>query len=654
MTAPIDAAALLARLERYGIERIEQALLCLPSGFTDFTTTSPLGDALPTNEGATTPRLFSVVASERATIHDGAKTRIVLAATDGLQSVRIVIFVVGGVDVSYWKSLNIGERLFLFGSLQMWEGRLQITGPTPIPHRLVGAVRPEYTGRRGVVSAKVVRAAVELALHDIPATVRYVVGRLRLSEAQIIKRARLTTPSLAALLRAVHCPRNIRQAEAAMSEVRRLGAFGVVWAAQTMRQRSPCPAAVVAVSVADIQALVARLPKKLTIDQRRAIRDICADLNAPHPMRRVLSGDVGCGKTFAYMLPALAAQMRGALVAVLTPNSLLVGQFVQECREIFGDECPVVGVTGASRKTLDLGGNPILVGTTALLDRLRKQNLTPAFLVVDEQQKFSVEQKAALAVPESNLLEATATPIPRTTALVTHGSMDVSVIRSCPVAKNITSHVVERKDAARLFTHTRKVLGASGQVAVVYPIVENAKQARKSVVAAFERWNAEFPDQVGLVYGGMRDAEKHETIRRLKAGELAVCVCTIVIELGLTMPSLKSVVVVHAERYGVSQLHQLRGRVARLGGNGYFFMFLPKTVGAKTMARLRLVEGTNDGFLLAEQDAKMRGYGDLTADAERQHGTSRSMLFFGMELCPDDIAQFAEMPTLDPSRRKVA
>jgi len=654
MSEPLDAAALLAKLERIGIERIEQALLWLPSGFTDFTTSSSLGDASPAGGGASAPRLFSVMVSEQATIHHGEKVRIVLSAADGLLSVRIVIFVRAGVDVPYWKSLNIGERLFLFGSLQMWEGRLQMTGPEPIPHRLVGAVRPEYAGRRGVVSAKVVRAAVELALHDIPATVRYLAGQLRLSDAQIIKRARLTTPSLAALLRAVHCPRSIRQAEVAMSEARRLGAFGVVWAAQTLRQRSPCPAAVVAVSVADIQALVARLPKKLTLDQRRAIRDICADLNAPHPMRRVLSGDVGCGKTFAYMLPALAAQMRGALVAVLTPNSLLVEQFVQECREIFGDACPVVGVTGGSRKKLDLAGNPVVVGTTALLDQLRKQNLAPAFLVVDEQQKFSVEQKAVLAVPETNLLEATATPIPRTTALVTHASMDVSIIRSCPVAKNIASHVVERKDAARLFAHTRRVLDAGGQVAVVYPIVRDIKQEQKSVMAAFERWNGEFPHQVGLVYGGMKDAEKHETIRRLKAGELAVCVCTTVIELGLTMPSLKSVVVVHAERYGVSQLHQLRGRVARLGGNGYFFMFLPKAVGVDTMARLRLVESTNDGFLLAERDAAMRGYGDLKENAERQHGTSRSMLFFGMELCPDDIAQFAEMPTLDPSRRKVA
>lgn len=634
---------LLSKLSRLGLEAIEQALLCVPRGYIDYSVVSSLRDAMPRDGVAGENRLFSLIVSESAQIHQETKARIVLAATDGLFSVRIVIFMVAGVDIGYWKSLPIGKRIHLHGMLQSWAGQLQMTGPTPIPAELVGTVRPCYLGRRGVVSADAIRLAVDYALDDIPATVRYLTGRLDLPEAGIIERAKLVTPSLQSLLLALHRPQSLVQAEAAMTAVRRLAAFGVVWAAKKLRQRPPCPESVVPVSAPDIRALVARLPKTLTDDQRRAIRDICADLNRPFPMRRVLSGDVGCGKTFAYMLPALAAQKSGALVVVLTANSLLVGQFVQECQEIFGDEFPVVGVTGASRKAIDLSNNPILVGTTALLDRLRKLNLTPALLVVDEQQKFSVDQKVALAVPQTNLLEATATAIPRTTALVTHGSMDVSIIRTCPVEKEIKSLIVDQKDGKRLFTHTREVIDRGGQAAVVYPIVDDPKQERASVMAAFKRWNAEFPDQVGLIYGGMKDAEKHETIRRLKAGELAVCICTTVIELGLTMPSLKSVVVVHAERYGVSQLHQLRGRVARLGGKGYFFMYLPRAIGEDTMARLRLVESIGDGFLLAERDAEMRGYGDLSEDAERQHGTSRSLLFFGLDLRPDEIGQFAEV-----------
>lgn len=263
-----------------------------------------------------------------------------------------------------------------------------------------------------------------------------------------------------------------------------------------------------------------------------------------------------------------------------------------------------------------------------------------ALLVVDEQQKFSVSQKQAVVEACTNLLEVTATAIPRTTALVTHGGMNISILRDCPVSKNIQTRIVSATDAERLFAHTVKVLATGAQVAVVYPLVDDPEQEKRSVIAAYEMWSRRFPGRVGMVYGAMKEAEKNEVIRKLKDKELSVLVSSTVIEIGVTIPELKSLVVVNADRYGVSTLHQLRGRVARRGGTGYFFIYLPDKVKPEILARLQLLEQFKDGFSLAEHDAELRGYGDLTKEGDRQHGSSRSSLFVGIELAPSDIHQF--------------
>lgn len=250
---------------------------------------------------------------------------------------------------------------------------------------------------------------------------------------------------------------------------------------------------------------------------------------------------------------------------------------------------------------------------------------------------MSVSQKIELTGFASNYLQATATPIPRTTALITHGAMDVSVLKEMPVVKNITTHIVTAGERKRLFDHTRKVLASGGQIAIVYPIVNDDEQEKKSVVAAAVEWEKQFPGLVGMVHGQMKEAEKVAAVNGLKSGNQKIAVVSSVIEIGLTLPSLRSLIVVHAERYGTSTLHQLRGRVARLGGNGYFFLFLPETVAPETMQRLQLLVDHSDGFTLSEKDAELRGYGDLFEDAERQSGNSRSTIFRCVDLTPSEI-----------------
>lgn len=650
-TAPKPPAAtaddaLLAKLQRMGIDCWEQVLLCVPRRFLDYSDVSSLRDAMPQGKGniAGEPRLFSLHCLTPPKYIAEPRKRYQLKATDGAHTVAVTIFMVAGVDFDFWKGLKAGDHFYITASLQNWGGTIQTTNATLIHPDQVGKVLPVYSGKPGVVAAEAVQRAVRNALPSLDAAASYLISQFEgLTEREIIDLGRLAVPGLRTLLRALHEPESMEEGEAAVMQAKRLAAFGVVWAAKRAKQRrTPCEASRIPVTLDHIKALVPQLPWALTGDQKRAIRDICHDLANAHPMRRVLSGDVGSGKTYAYMLPAVAAQRLGALVCVLTPNSLLVDQLAGELARFFPD-VPVVRVTGGSSGAIDLSGNPLLIGTTALLDRLRKLGVTPAFTIVDEQHRFSVDQKTQLAAAETNLLEATATPIPRTTALVTHAGMDVSIIRESPVDKTIVSHIVGADDASRvrLRSHTRRVIDAGGQVAVVYPMVDDKEQERKSVIAEYERWAERFPGRVGLLHGRLKDKEKAEVIERLKSGELSICVTTTVIELGLTLPSLKSVVVVHAERYGVSQLHQLRGRVARHGGIGHFFMYLPEPVGDEARARLQLVEALHDGFALAERDAEVRGYGDFSGEhAERQHGASKT-LFFGLLLRPDDLQEVA-------------
>ena len=646
--ATIGAAAerhILDRLKRLGISAWHEPLLCLPKSFLDYSQVSTLKQALPTSDVLAAPQLFSLQVTEPAVIVSQPKKRLILNATDGTLLVKIVVFIVAGVDVPTWKDLAVGQRFHVRGVLQNWNGSLQMVGPTIIDPALIGTTVPVYEKRRGVVADGAIYDATRHALkHHLNESIKHLIDSFHgMSETDILRRARLKAPSVKVILLAAHSPVSEEEGLRGLAGLRRLAALSIVENARRLKLREPVPASVVKIPLALIAELAAKLPYPLTGDQKTAIREIVADMASPLPMRRVLSGDVGSGKTFCIMIPALATQRMGKRAVILTPNALLADQFVKECKEHFGDDTNVIAVTAATKK-LDLSGNPILVGTTALLTRLKGEP-APEFMAVDEEQKMSVTQKVELTGLASNYLQATATPIPRTTALITHGAMNVSIIKEMPVAKTITSLIVTAGEARRLFDHTRKVINSGGQVAIVYPIVNDEEQEKKSVVAAFAEWDRRFPGLVGMVHGQMKEAEKLEAVDKLKAGVLKIAIVSSVIEIGVTLPSLRSLIVVHAERYGTSTLHQLRGRVARRGGHGYFFMFLPQSISPETMQRLQLVVAHSDGFTLSEKDAEIRGYGDLFEDAERQSGNSRSTVFRCVDLTPTEVHLAAQTAT---------
>lgn len=630
---------LLLRLKRLGITSWQEPLLCLPKQYQDFSKVSTLKQALPKNDIVADTRLFNLLVSERATIIAHPKKRLFLTATDGMLSVKIVVFIHPGVDVQIWKALKVGDRVCIRGQLQNWNGRLQITGPVHMDATLIGTVHPEYFKRRGVVADGAIYEATRHALqHHLDDTIQFILKSFHgLSEQEILTRCHVRSRCLQSVLLAAHQPASLEEGEEAIKAMRRMAALSIVENARKLKQRDPLPSSIVPITDEIIDHFTSKLPYPLTEDQARTVREIIDDMASPLPMRRVLSGDVGTGKTLPIMIAALATQHLGKRAVILTPNGLLADQFVKECSELFGHEYPVTAVT-AGTKRLDTQNNPILVGTTALLSRLKNEP-PPALVCVDEEQKLSVTQKTQLMGISTNYLQATATPIPRTTALITHGAMDVSILKENPVKKKITTHIVNAGERVRLFQHVGRVIDAGGQVGIVYPLVKGEDGEKISVISAATEWEKKFPGLVGMIHGQMKDDEKIEAITKLKAGEHKICIASTSIEIGITLSSLRSLIVVHAERYGTSTLHQLRGRVARRGGSGNFFLFLPHAVSDEAMQRLSLLVEHTDGFKLSEMDAEMRGYGDLFEEAERQSGSSRSSIFKCVDLTPEELHQ---------------
>lgn len=336
------------------------------------------------------------------------------------------------------------------------------------------------------------------------------------------------------------------------------------------------------------------------------------------------------------MVPAVAAYQQGASVAIVAPGKLLVRQLAKELREYFPD-VPVTEFMAGAGAGASLPDEGIIIGTTAVTLAAEAAERTFDFVITDEQHKFSVAQRKVLLSLNSNLLESTATAIPRTVALVAMGGMDVSMLKECPVQKDIMSRIITRKKESGLFNFIKEQIKLGGQVAIIYPLVESEKTG-STVEAALARFAKTFGDRVGIIHGRQKGDAKDEAIRKMLSGEIDVLLSSTVIEVGLTLPSLKVMVVINPENFGASQLHQLRGRLARKGGKGYFFMFLKDNAKPKpeTLERLKLLVECSDGFELSAKDAQLRGAGEVFDELGNQSGATRS-IFYGIDLTYSDL-----------------
>ncbi|MGC8916329.1 MAG: ATP-dependent DNA helicase RecG [Thermoanaerobaculum sp.] len=394
---------------------------------------------------------------------------------------------------------------------------------------------------------------------------------------------------------------------------------------QSRAARARIPAPVCTVSDRERAWARAMLPFPLTGAQKRAVAEIVADLQKPTPMARLLQGDVGSGKTVVAALAALVVLASGLQVAFLAPTEVLAQQHAATLTRLFAPTpLPVLVLTGslpASEKervrTVLASGNPVLVvGTHALLEEaVAFPRLGLA--IVDEQHRFGTSQRQKLVEKGTSphLLVMTATPIPRSLALSLYGDLEVSVLDELPPGRKPVRTVIrERQALPKLLEFVRQEVAAGGRVYWVFPVIEESETLSVKALVAHERALARHLPGIacGTVHGRMRPEDRDRVMRAFASGEVAVLFATTVIEVGVDVPEATLMVIENPERFGLAQLHQLRGRVGRGPRRSYCVLLLGDEVNPEARRRLEFFAATTDGFAVAEEDFRLRGPGEFT------------------------------------------
>jgi len=398
------------------------------------------------------------------------------------------------------------------------------------------------------------------------------------------------------------------------------------------------------------EALKRILPFKPTAAQKRVLAEIAADLEQPFPMHRLLEGDVGSGKTIVALEAATIAIENGYQAALMAPTEILAAQHFLSARRIlapvgYGVDLLVSGQKRAEREEIlgrvASGETNMLVGTHALIENpvtFAKLGLA----IVDEQHRFGVLQRKRLIDKGSapHVLVMTATPIPRTLALTLFGDLDISVIDELPPGRTpIDTRWASESQLAGVWEFLRREITAGRQAFVLYPVIEESKQELKAATAEYERLaKTVFPKQrVGLLHGRLKNEEKDDVMERFRRADLDLLVATTVIEVGVDVPNATVMVIEHAERFGLAQLHQLRGRIGRGKEKSHCILVAPKTIAGEARERIETMVATSNGFEIAERDLKLRGPGEFFGT--RQHGDAA--FAFAQPLRDRELLEFA-------------
>ena len=549
-----------------------------------------------------------------------------LKVVDGASAMLVTFFNQGYVR----QALHRGEEYILYGRVELLGNHRQMTNP-----QFEGAERPWACGRimpvyplTAGITNHLLAGLVERALRELPPPAETL-------PADLLAKHRLAPA--ADCWRSIHFPAD----EAELDAARRRFAFeelfylslGLALLRERRSQgRGP------AFGERDLEAFYALLPFTLTGAQRRALEEAAADLALSRPMNRLVQGDVGSGKTAVAAGCAWLAVRSGWQCAMMAPTEILAEQHCKTLAAMLAPAgIPVGRLTGSmkaaeKRKVLAAlasGELPFVVGTHALLSQgvaFRRLGL----VITDEQHRFGVEQRSALAAKAGgetdfspNVLVMSATPIPRTLALIIYGDLDVSVIDELPPGRMpVKTVLVGESKRQRMYGFVRDQVKEGRQVYIVCPAVEENPEGAWDLKAVTEyaRVLGEevFPDlRVGLVHGRMKAKEKEAAMAAFTAGETHILVSTTVIEVGVDVPNASLIIIENADRYGLSQLHQLRGRVGR-GQHQSWCVLVSDNRSPDTRARLKVLTQTNDGFRIAEEDLKLRGPGDFFG--ARQHG----------------------------------
>lgn len=742
----------MSRLAKIGIEEPWELILNLPQSYDDFTAPFKSIGAIKKLKNGTSfygklilkgVKDSNEIRRERiAKGEDPGEAKgeyVSVELSDGVTSAKGVVF--GRIDP--WlalKKTSLNKVVHIYAKIKFKDGYTNFNQLEIVPLEDQNRIVARYTPKKGVITSNKISDLTKISLiHNTPRAVEEIMDALNEEEVGIIKNCRLPFKSLQELLLTVHTPKSAEDLKKSLDGARRLNAYYGIRKVLEATERKDCPEARIPVNLDLIKELVGRHPFALTItkDQRRAIWEIIQDLDSDKPMDRLLSADVGNGKTLAYGIPAAYACRQGKNVVVLLPTEPLAGQVADNIRSWY-PEVNVHLLTAGFKGEVKKGD--MLVGTTALLTWLKNNpDWKVDFAITDEQQKMGTQQRDDLNSLGTHVLEATATPIPRTMAQTLFGSKKVSVIKDCPVVKNITTKLIgntfeERRD---LMANLEGWLAKGFKIAVIYPLVaeqqayfyhikaEVKKDAEKlaglmkkitgisvksviateeagqllheldntvedgfiveihaeeqahnrlqkrfirymgasaelfrllgsrideemeqknktTIMSAASKWEKKFPGRVAVIHGRSKRTEKADIIKLMNSGGADVLVSTTLVEIGVDVKGLMALATINAEKLGAFTLHQLRGRVARAGGDGDFFMMASCPVedleeGSKE--RLDLLVKYTSGDDIAAFDMEQRGFGNLSAGGKDQKGFDDG-LFPTLKLAPSELELF--------------
>ena len=550
---------------------------------------------------------------------------------DGTGSVKLIWF-----NQPYLADqIQRGDRLAVFGAPRT-SGYGAVTIESPDWEKFEGdeeeqgAIVPIYS-KVGNIPPKVLRKIVATALETLP---------LISDPLPEVLRARLGVIDLQSAIRALHQPEELTPEFLGMRSKAHLRMilqefFTLQLALRVRRASEETKKKSRRVDIEDeLREEVRRiLPFRLTTAQKRVLREIAGDLRSERPMYRLLQGDVGSGKTIFALIAAIIMIRSGHQVALLAPTEILVEQHYQRLRQLLDHSVVVARATGSmsagERRTLLAGLRDgyiqLAIGTHALLEeRIEFKSLGLA--IVDEQHRFGVEQRQKLFAKGDlpDILVMTATPIPRSLALAIYGDLELSVIDELPPGRQrIRTVVRESHEVDRVYDFVDKEIDDGAQVYIVYPIIEESEKLNlKPLTHGFELTQKRFPNRrVATMHGRMKSDAKEETMQRFKRGEIDILVSTTVIEVGIDVANASMMLIVDADRFGLSQLHQLRGRVGRGERKSYCVLLHEPNVARDAKDRLHAFERSKDGFEVAEQDLEIRGPGEFLGT--RQSGAMK-------------------------------
>ena len=619
-TLPGIGPARARGLEKLGLVTVEDLLRCYPRSYEDrrkFSTVAAAPVDIPVCLEllvAEPPRLSRIRKGLEL-----VKARLV----DDTGSLTATFF-----NQTYMKdALRPGETYIVYGKVEGPPGRRQMTNPVCERSdrvRFTGCILPVYALTHGISNnllAGLARRCVDECAGQLEEVLP---GPLRREHA-------LAAAEFAC--RNIHFPRDEEALELARRRLIFEELFYLTCGMALLRTRRD-EAAGVPFAIPPVEEFLALLPFPLTGAQRRVMDEIAADVSAGPPMNRLVQGDVGSGKTMVAAYGAWLAAKNGRQCALMAPTELLAEQHFRSLAPLLEQAGLRVGlltgaVKGRARKellaALAAGELDLLIGTHALLSE-GVDYAELGLVITDEQHRFGVAQRAALSAKARrppHVLVLSATPIPRTLSLVIYGDLDVSVIDELPPGRTpVQTFVVGEDKRQRMYGFVRKLVGEGRQAYIVCPAVEEGEDEGAGLKAATtyaQGLQTEvFPDlRVGLVHGKMKPREKDAVMTAFAGRELDVLVSTTVIEVGVDVPNAALMVVENADRFGLSQLHQLRGRVGR-GKHQSYCVLVTSTRNPDSRARLKVLTKTTDGFQIAEEDLKLRGPGDFFG--QRQHG----------------------------------